>query len=150
MILATKTNAGEEIRMNLLMKGYAAARVSHLGSIKRALNDTGWIDEEVIAAGDLRQGKPPSIAGLITGTALIEVARRRSKSLPRHFVLAVTATQVLAFKAFQTGDDSDSQAGPYMVRIQPDACGAWPRESVRLVDLREGAQSDTATLELLS
>ena len=45
------------------------------GALKQALNQSGWVDGEVIAAGQLRQGKAPSIAGLITGTAVIELAR---------------------------------------------------------------------------
>ena len=134
--------------MSLLMKGYVSATVAHLGSIKQALTASGWIDEEVIAAGELRQGKPLSVAGMVTGTAVIELARRRSKSLPRHFVLAVTAHRVLAFRAFSTGDDSDAQAEAQMIRIRPGECGSWPRAAVRLLDLPDGAQSDTGTLEL--
>jgi hypothetical protein len=60
-------------------------------AIKDALMETRWLAEPVIAAGDLRQGKEPSLASMVTGTALIEVMRpRRSKAVPRHFVLAVT------------------------------------------------------------
>ena len=70
------------------------------GSIKRALNESGCLDEEVIAAGELMQGVEPSLVSMVTGLALIELARpRRSKSLPRNFVLAVTADRVVAFKA---------------------------------------------------
>lgn len=62
------------------------------GAMRRALNESGWVDGEVIAAGDLRQGKEPSVVAMLTGTALIEVLRpRRSKSLPRHFVLGSPA-----------------------------------------------------------
>ena len=52
------------------------------GEFKRRLNESGSLADEVIAAGVVRQGKPPSVLGMITGLALIELARpRRSKSL---------------------------------------------------------------------
>ena len=117
------------------------------GAIKQALNQSGWVDGEVIAAGQLRQGKAPSMAGMITGTALIELARpRRSKSLPRHFVLAATADRVVAFKASSLVMGEDT--GPEMVKIKPGEAGSWPRASVRLVDLPDGAASKGGTLEL--
>lgn len=50
--------------------------------------------EEVIAAGQLKQGRTPSMAAMVTGAALFEVLRpRRSKSLPKGFALAVTANR---------------------------------------------------------
>ena len=134
--------------MSVLMKGYAAAVTGHVGSIKRALNESGWLDEDVIAAGELRQGKPLSVAGMISGTAVFELARRRSKALPRHFVLAITQQRVVAFRAISTGDDNDSQTEAHTVRIRPGECGAWPRACVRIVDLPDGAQSAGGTLEL--
>jgi hypothetical protein len=118
-----------------------------LGAIKQALNRSGWLSEEVIAAGELRQGKPPSAVGMITGTALIEFARpRRSKALPRHFVLAITTDRVVAFKAW--GRDGTPESGPYKVQIMPGERGSWPRASVRLTDLPNGAESDRGTLKL--
>src|SRR5262245_26719618 len=76
------------------------------GVIKKALNESGWVDGQVIAAGDLRQGKEPSLVSMATGAALVEVLRpRRSRSLPRHFVLALTGDRVVAFKTLGTGDD---------------------------------------------
>jgi hypothetical protein len=117
------------------------------GAIKQALNQSGWIAGEVIAAGQLRQGKAPSSFGLVTGTALVELARpRRSKSLPRHFVLAATADRVVAFKAWSLV--MGEETGPELVRIKPGVCGSWPRASVRLIDLPDGALSKGATLEL--
>jgi hypothetical protein len=66
------------------------------GAFKRRLNELAR--DEVIAAGVLEQGKPHSLLALVTGLALIEVARaRRCKSLPREFVLAVTADRVVTF-----------------------------------------------------
>ena len=117
------------------------------GAIKRTLNESGWLDEEVIAAGELMQGVKPSLVSAITGLALIELARpRRSKSLPRNFVLAITADRVVAFKA-SGGADADS-GGPYLLSIRPGEYGSWPRESVRLADVSKGAGSTSGTLVL--
>src|SRR5262245_43945671 len=81
-------------------------------AIKNALVENGWIAEPVLAAGDLRQGKEPSLVSMITGTALIEVLRpRRSKAVPKHFVLALTPDRVVAFAAVGGGDED----GPYEV-----------------------------------
>ena len=86
---------------------------------------------------------------MYTGTALVEIARpRRSKALPRHFVLAATATRIVAFKAWG-GGDNDADSGPYTIRIQAGERGSWPRGSVRLSDLLDGPQSVDATLELV-
>jgi hypothetical protein len=117
------------------------------GEFRRRLNESGWLADEVIAAGVVRQGKPPSVLGLITGLALIELARpRRSKSLPREFTLAVTAERVVAFamSPWRTGDgDTD-----YVVYIKPDERGSWPRESVRMIDPPTGGKLKGGTLEL--
>src|SRR5215216_7512604 len=62
------------------------------GAFTRGVNESGWLADEVVAAGVLRQGKAPSLAALVTGAALVDVLRPRpSKSLPREFALAVTA-----------------------------------------------------------
>jgi hypothetical protein len=115
------------------------------GAIKRALNESGWLDDDVVAAGQLRQGKAPSMLAIFTGLALIELLRpRRSKSLPRQFVLAVTADRVVAFEA-KGGGDSESN---YETRIKPGQRGSWSRDLVRLIDLPNGSGSWGATLEL--
>lgn len=117
------------------------------GEFTRRLNESGWLADEVVAAGVVRQGKPPSVLGLITGLALIELARpRRSKSLPREFTLAVTAERVLAFamSPWRKGDgDTD-----YVVYIKPDERGSWPRGSVRMLDPLTGGRLKGGTLEL--
>ena len=114
-------------------------------AIKNALVETGWLAEPVVAAGDLRQGKEPSLASMVTGTALIEVVRpRRSKAVPRHFALAVTAERVVAFGAVGGGEED----GPYEVWVRPGERGSWPRESVRLVDTSTGGKSWGGTLVL--
>jgi hypothetical protein len=128
-----------------MSSGSISIATGHAGAIKQALNASGWLGEEVIAAGQLRQGKASTTVAMLTGTALIEVLRpRRSKSLPRHFVLAATADRVFVFKAFGGADD----VGPYILRIRPGERGSWPRTSVRLLDLPDGALSEGATLEL--
>ena len=108
-------------------------------AIKRELNERGWLDEEVIAAGELRQGKEPTVLSMITGLALIELLRpRRSKSVPRHFVLAVTADRVVAFKA-RSGADGENGEGPYRLWIKPGERGSWRAGSVRLAARPEDA-----------
>jgi hypothetical protein len=131
-----------------LLGGAITIRPRAADAIKRALSESGWVDGEVLAAGDLRQGKEPTILSMVTGLVLIELLRpRRSKSLPRHFVLAVTKDRVIAFGAVGGGDDSVDN-GPYELSIRPDERGSWPRDSVRLTDLAEGSSSRSATLVL--
>ena len=119
------------------------------GALRRRLNESGWLTDEVVAAGTFEQGTPPSLLGLVTGAALIEVARgQRSKALPREFALAVTADRVVAFaiSPWKEGDAvTDSVAA---IRIKPGECGSWPRGSVRLTDLHQRAGTQGATLEL--
>jgi hypothetical protein len=113
------------------------------GALKQALAAAGWLDGEVLAAGQLRQGSPPSTVGMITGAALIGVLRpRRSKLLPRHFVLAVTADRVVAFKA----SGGRPEHGPYKCSIRPGVEGSWDRSEVRISDLEQGASSKGGTL----
>ena len=117
------------------------------GALAAALNQTGWAPGEVLAAGYLHQGKHPSMTSMITGTALVEVLRpRRSKRLPRGFVLAVTEDRVLAFKAlgYSTDEDSDD----YFVKVKPSEEGSFARSDVALTDLPDGIQSKSATLEI--
>jgi hypothetical protein len=112
--------------------------------IKRALNECGWYaNGAVAAAGDLRQGTPPSLTSMITGAAVFTFTKRGSKSVPRHFVLAVIDDRVVAFKVSDFGDeDSD------IIRIHEGEQGSWPRADVR-VSAREGTDlSKTAVLHL--
>lgn len=110
------------------------------GVIKLALNDSGWLEEEVIAAGQLRQGKAPSMLAMIVGWALVEVLRpRRSKLLPRHFVMAVTPSEVVAFKA--TGGRGEDAGSVYTVNVREGIAARFPRDAVSLADLPEGDRS---------
>jgi hypothetical protein len=114
----------------------------------RRLNESGWLADDVIAAGMLRQGRPPSPLALVTGTVLLQTARaRRSKSLPRKFALAVTVDRVVAFtmSPWKEGDRvTDSVA---VVRIKPGE-RSWPRSSVRLTDLHKRLGTRGGTLQL--
>lgn len=110
------------------------------GIIKLAIEDAGWLEEEVLAAGQLRQGKAPSMIAMIVGWALFEVLRpRRSKLLPRHFVMAVTPTEVVAWKA--TGGSGEDSSSVYTVNIREGVQARFPRESVSISDIPEGEKS---------
>jgi hypothetical protein len=114
-------------------------------AIRAAIDRSGWVDEPVLAAGDLRQGKAPSMLQMVTGAALIEVLRpRRSKILPRHFVLAVTETKAVAFKALAISNDED---GPYEITVKSKAEASFDRSTIRMTDLTEGSGSKDGILE---
>lgn len=113
------------------------------GALKRAINSTDWLSEEVVAAGQLRQGKNPSMAAMMLGTALMEIVRKRSKLVPRHFILAATGDRVIAYKAWGTGDEDTDL---YIASFKNNEAGSWPRASVRITDLDDGERSLGATL----
>ena len=127
-------------RTDLLEAGMAIRIPSEQdGVIKLALNDSGWLTEPAIAAGQLRQGKAPSMAAMMLGYGLIEVLRpKRSKLLPRHFVLAVTASEVIAFKASGGSGESDST---YYLNISEGVEARFPRDAVSIADIPEGEKS---------
>jgi hypothetical protein len=97
----------------------ATARPS---SIAAYLNGMRWLHDPIVAAGQLRQGN---------------LLWRRTKLLPRYFVLAVTATRVVAFKAW--GDE-------YALGVRPGVCASFARDEVVLTDLRNGSSSKAATM----
>jgi hypothetical protein len=118
------------------------------GAFTRRLNESGWLAEEVLAAGLLRQGKPYSLFGIVTGLALMDVVRpRRSKTLPREFVLALTAERVVAF-ALALVSEGDGTGDTVAVKIKRGERSSWPRDLVRLIDQTKGFESQGATLEL--
>ena len=119
-------------------------------AMKEAIAESGWIDTEAVgelaAVGHLRQGKAPTAAGMATGFAVWEVLRpRRSKLLPRHFVLAVTAERVVAWKATGGSPEGSSQ---YELKILSGEQAAFTRGSVSVTDLAEGAKSKGATMTI--
>jgi hypothetical protein len=106
--------------------------INEPGALTRRLNESGWFDEEIVAAGTLTQGKAQSLLSLVTGWALVELARgRRSKSLQREFCLAVTADRViaLAMSPWSEGDATDLNV---IVKVKREQRGSWPRGSVRI------------------
>jgi hypothetical protein len=118
------------------------------GVFKLWLNSEGPLEEEVIAAGHLRQGKAQKMIALILGYGLWEILRpRRSKLLPRHFVLALTPSEVVAFKASAGGGGAESST-EYTVNMDEDVYARYPRESVTLTDLPEGEKSQGGTLTI--
>jgi hypothetical protein len=119
-------------------------------SMKQEIAASGWIDTEadgeVVAVGHLRQGKAPTTVGMATGFAVWEVLRpRRSKLLPRHFVLAVTPARVVAWKAAGGSDEGSSH---YELKILSGEQASFPRSSVSVSDLPEGATSKGATMTI--
>jgi len=124
--------------------GTLAVQFGQPGAFTRGLNQSGWLAEEVLAAGLLRQGKPPSLLTATTGLVLIEMARRRSKSLPREFVLAATPNRVVAFAMTAHGTETSAP----VIRIKRGERGCWPRELVRLIDPTKGFLTRGAQLEL--
>jgi hypothetical protein len=67
---------------------------------------------------------------MLTGRALFELLRpRRSRLVPRHFVLAVTASRVIAFRAWGGGD-----GGTYSLGIRPGVRATFARDDVELAD----------------
>jgi hypothetical protein len=119
------------------------------GEFTRRLNDSGWLAEEVIAAGTLRQGRAPSLLALFTGTVLLQLVRGRPcKSLPREFVLAVTTGRVVAFAMSPWGEGDRSTDSTAAIRIKRGERGSWPCTSVRLAGLHKRVGVPGATLDL--
>ena len=86
--------------------------------------------EEVVAVGELRQGRKPSMTAMVTGTALLELMKpRRSKALPRHFVLALTPTRAVAYSCLGVADDDDG--ANYHVVVRGKERGSWPCDAIR-------------------
>jgi hypothetical protein len=118
------------------------------GVFKLWLNSEGPLEEDVIAAGHLRQGKAQKLIALILGYGLIEILRpRRSKLLPRHFVLALTETELVAFKASAGGGGAESSS-EYTVDMSEEVWARYPREGVTLTDLPEGEKSQGGILTI--
>ena len=103
-------------------------------SFKNRLNRSGWFEEEIVAGGLLTQGKAQSLLSLATGWALVELAkRRRSKSLPREFCLAVTPTRVvaLALNPWSEGGGGEVTTD-LVVKVKPGEIASWSRSSLRI------------------
>ena len=100
----------------------------------RRLNASGWFDDEVLAGGLLTQGKAQSLASMMTGWALVELAKRkRCKSLPREFCVVVTAGRVVAhpLNAWSEGSGSDI-SGEVVVKVKREPVGCWTRGEIHV------------------
>jgi len=112
------------------------------GMVAQTTHKTG---EDVIAAGELRQGQAPAADDVASLSTLFEVFRpRRSKALPRRFVLAVTADRVVAFKSNSIGSMENDD---YRVFVRGGEQGSWRRGDVRL-EAPEGAGAMGGILHL--
>jgi hypothetical protein len=121
-------------------------RTTRANSYRNGINEAGWIDGHILAAGYLRQGTVPSKwAGNWPG--MINLLRpRRSKKLPREFLLALTGTEVLVFKV--TGVGGSEAAAFSWIKILEGVAFRCPIESVSISDLPEGEKSRGATLTI--
>jgi hypothetical protein len=104
------------------------------------------LGEEVVAVGYFTQGKAPSMASMLTGTALIGMARRRaSKTLPKRFLLAVCADRVVALRGAPISDEEDGGDRGAVVRGE---AGSWPRAEVEARPLSDDAKSKGGILTI--
>jgi hypothetical protein len=112
------------------------------GMIAQATHKLGT---EVLAAGELRQGETPDRDSVASLGTLFEVFRpRRSKLVPRRFVLAVTADRVAAIKSFGMGSEKNDD---YRVYLRGGEQGSWSRDMVSL-EAPEGAKAWGGILHL--
>jgi hypothetical protein len=101
---------------------------------RRRLNASGWFDDEVLAGGLLTQGKAQSLTSMMTGWALVELAKRkRCKSLPREFCVVVTAGRVVAhpLKAWSEGSGGEL-SGDTVVRVKREPVACWSRGEIHV------------------
>jgi hypothetical protein len=112
------------------------------GMVAQATNTLGT---EVLAAGELRQGRTPAPDAVASLGTLLEIFRpRRSKLLPRRFVLAVTADRVAAIKSTSMGSAKNDD---YRVYLRGGEQSSWPRDMVSL-EAPEGAGAQGGILHL--
>jgi hypothetical protein len=98
---------------------------------------THVLGTDVLAAGELRQGQAPEADSVASLGTLFEIFKpRRSKQLPRRFVLAVTADRVAAIKSNSLGS---AREGDYRVLLRGGEQGSWRRQEVSLEATGESA-----------
>lgn len=124
-------------------------RLIEKDAFKRRLNQSGWFDEEVLAAGMLTQGKAQSLLSLVTGWALVETVRgRRCKSLSRDFCLALTTDRVVALAISAVAEGGEGT--DVIVKVKRGERGSWSRGSVRIDldnrNLKSGQKGGTLDL----
>jgi hypothetical protein len=103
-------------------------------SFKRRLNASGWFDEEIVAGGLITQGKAQSLKSMMTGWALVELAKgRRHKALPREFCLAVTDKRVIALGLSAWSEGGGETASiDVVVKVKRGEIGSWSRGEIRI------------------
>jgi hypothetical protein len=121
-------------------------------SFKRRLNASGWFDEEIVAGGLVTQGKAQSLKSMMTGWALVELAKaRRYKALPREFCLAVTDKRVIALDLSAWSEGGGETASiDVVVKVKRGEIASWSRSEI-LIELesrrpRTGDQGGTLRL----
>lgn len=104
------------------------------------------LGEEVLACGQLRQGRPPSMVGMVTGTALIGFLKPRgARDLPKSFLLAVTEDRVVAIRGWALSDDEyGGDTGAYIKGV----AASWPRGAVGVKGIAEEHGTVVASLVL--
>ena len=122
------------------------------GAFKRRLNQSGWFDEEVVAAGLLTQGKAQSLLSMVTGWALVELvrARRSSRSrgvLPRRH----RDNRVIALEMSPWSEGSGAEGSTdAVVKVKRDQAGSWSRGCLRIDldarNLKSGEKGGTLDL----
>lgn len=106
---------------------------------------THTLGTDVLAAGELRQGKAPAADSVASFGTLLEVLRpRRSKALPKRFTLAVTEDRVAAIKSNSIGSMENDD---YRVFLRGGERGSWPRSEVWL-EASGGADATGGILHL--
>ena len=100
-------------------------------AFKSRLTQSGWFDEEIVAAGMLNQGKAQSLVSLLTGWALVETVRgRRCKALSRDFCVVLSADRVVALDISAVAEGGESS--DVVVKVKRGERGSWSRGSVRI------------------
>jgi hypothetical protein len=103
-------------------------------SFKRRLNASGWFEEEIVAGGLITQGKAQSLKSMMTGWALVELAKgRRYKALPREFCLAVTGSRVIALGLSPWSEGGGETASiDVVVKVKRGEIASWSRGEIRI------------------
>jgi hypothetical protein len=103
-------------------------------SFKRRLNASGWFAEEIVAGGLIKQGKAQSLKSMMTGWALVELAKgRQYKALPRELCLAVTDERAIALgmSAWSEGGGETSSID-VVVKVKRGELASWSRGEVAI------------------
>jgi hypothetical protein len=121
-------------------------RTTRPNTYRNGINEAGWVDGHVLAAAYLHQGTVPSRWGGNWPGISNSVRPRPAKKLPREFLLALTGTEVLAFKV--TGVGGQEAAAKSWIKILEGVVFRCPIESVSISDLREDERRGaTLTIE---